>query len=290
MSKTNLPAGGSTLFALAIIAFLVTGGYAADPNKSPDPNASARGKKSVAKALARSPMNTPAPLTVTPPTPPAKRTPASFTRDMSFGEAIDILRNCTTTPLNIVVLWKDIEENAGVYRETPIGLDGVPGLRVRQYIEMLVLSLSGGASAKLGYVVNNGVVTIGTVDSLPAPKRVTRVYDISDLVAEPANYFFPPWALGMGSGGSMMGGGYGPMMGQYGGYGNSMMGQYGGYGSPMMGPYGGYGGGTGVGYGYSPGMSYIATGPVGPTRDAGLSNVVGSVNGRARQSNAIRRR
>jgi len=202
---------------------------------------------------------------------------------MSFGEAIDILRNCTTPPLNIVVLWKEIEENAGVYKDTAIGLDGISGLRVRQYIEMLVLSLSGGASAKLGYVVNNGVVTIGTVDSLPVPKRVTRVYDISDLVAEPANYFFAPWMGGMGFGGAMMGGGgYGPMMGQYGGYGNQMMSPYGGY--------GGYGGGPGVGYGYSPGMSYMATGPYGPTRDAGLSSVVGNVNGRTRQTNAIRRR
>ena len=282
MSKTNLSAGGSILLTLVIIAFPVTAGHAADPNKPPDPNASATGKKSVAKALARSSMTTPAPFAVNTPAPPVKRTPASFTRDMSFSEAIDILRNCTTPPLNIVVLWKEIEENAGVYKDTAIGLDGIPGLRVRQYIEMLVLSLSGGASAKLGYVVNNGVVTIGTIDSLPVPKRVTRVYDISDLVAEPANYFFPPMGFGMGFGS--------PMMGQFGGYGNPMTGQFGGYGNPMMGQSGGYGGGLGGGYGYSPGMSYISTGPYGPTRDAGLSGVVGNVNGRTRQPNAIRRR
>jgi hypothetical protein len=263
MSKTNLSAGGSTPLTLVIIAFLATAGYAAEPNKPPDPNASAAGKKSVAKALARSPVSKPAP--------PAKRTPASFTRDMSFSEAIDILRNCTTPPLNIVVLWKEIEENAGIYKDTAIGIDGIPGLRVRQYLEMLVLSLSGGASAKLGYAVNNGVVTIATIDSLPVPKRVTRVYDISDLVAEPANYFFPPMGFGMGFGGPMMG-------------------QFGGYGGPMMGQFGGYGGGLGGGYGYSPGMSYVSTGPYGPTRDAGLSGVVGSVNGRTRQPNANRRR
>jgi len=271
MSKINLFAGGSTPLTLIIVAFLVAAGYAADPNKPPDPNASAAGKKSVAKALARTSVSTPAPLAVNTPAPPAKRTPASFTRDMSFSEAIYILRNCTTPPLNIVVLWKEIEENAGIYKDTAIGIDGIPGLRVRQYIEMLVLSLSGGASAKLGYAVNNGVVTIGTIDSLPVPKRVTRIYDISDLVAEPANYFFPPMGFGMGFGGPMMG-------------------QFGGYGGPMMGQFGGYGGGPGGGYGYSPGMSYVSTGPYGPTRDAGLSGVVGNANGRTRQPNAIRRR
>jgi hypothetical protein len=131
------------------------------------------------------------------PTPPVKRTPASFTRQMPFGEATDILRNCTTPPLNIVVLWRQLEENAGITKDTAIGIDGVPGLRVGQCLDLLMLSLSAGASAKLGYVVNGGVITIGTVGALPAPKMVTRVYDISDLVSEPARYFLTPIGFGM---------------------------------------------------------------------------------------------
>ena len=76
---------------------------------------------------------------------PAAKSPVSFTPEMSFSEAIDILRNSTTPPLNLVVLWKEIGENAAVYRETPIGIDGLPGLRVRQYLDMLLTSLSAGA-------------------------------------------------------------------------------------------------------------------------------------------------
>lgn len=242
MSKGNLPGNRSTPLALVIIASLVAAAYAADPNAPPDPNASSGAKQPVVKVLVTPP--------VTKPAPPAKRTPASFTRDMSFGEAIDILRNCTTPPLNIVVLWKEVGENAGIYKDTPIGIDGVPGLRVRQYIELLVLSLSGGASAKLGYAVNSGVVTIATTDALPAPKRVTRIYDISDLVSEPARYFFPPPGFGIG------------------------------YGMPMMGQFGGYGGGLGGGYG--PGMSYMSSGPYGPSRDAGLSGMVNNLYGGTR--------
>ena len=142
---------------------------------------------------------------------PAVRRPAIFTQEMPFSEAIEILRRSTTPPLNIVVLWKDIGENAGIYRETPIGIDGIGGLRVRQYLELLMLSLSAGASARLNYTVNRGVVTIATVDSLPRPKYMTRVYDISDLVAPPARYFRRPMAFG--------GMGYGAQMGAMGGYG-----------------------------------------------------------------------
>lgn len=155
---------------------------------------------------------------VSKPTTSAKRTPASFTRDMPFSEAMDILRNSTTPPLNIVVLWREIGENAGIYRETPIGIDGVPGLRTGQYLELLLLSLSGSASAKLGYTVKDGVITVGTTGSLRPSKRVTRVYDVSDLVAEPARYFFVPIAFGgMGYAG-VYGGSYGggPASGMYG--------------------------------------------------------------------------
>jgi len=128
---------------------------------------------------------------------------------MPLSEAVDILRNCTTPPLNIVVLWRSLD-GAGVYRDTPIGLDGLPGLRVRQYLDMLVNSLSAGSLDKVGYTVQGGVVTIGTLAALPAPKFVTRVYDIRDLTAPPANYGLPMMGFGGMYGNPMMGaGGYG---------------------------------------------------------------------------------
>jgi hypothetical protein len=198
--------------ALAMLVLAAATAHAKDPNapaskKDAKPPASTKPQLS-AKSQAVAKLPTPRPPT------PAKRTPASFTREMSFGEAIDILRNSTTPPLNIVVLWKQIEENAGVYRETPIGMDGVPGLRVRQYLELLLLSVSGGNSAKLGYIVHNGVVTVGMADALPAPKRVTRIYDISDLVAPPSRPFLMPMGFGgIGMGSMGYGGTYGPGIG-----------------------------------------------------------------------------
>jgi hypothetical protein len=137
------------------------------------------------------------------PKPPAVRNAASFTLQTPFSEAIDILRNSTTPPLKIIVLWKPLGDSAGVYRDTPIGIDGVAGLRVGQVLDLLMLSLSAGASAKIGYIVDKGVITISTTNALPTPKPVARVYDISDLVAPPARYSLQSMGFGMGYGGPM---------------------------------------------------------------------------------------
>jgi len=111
---------------------------------------------------------------------------------MPLGEAIDILRNATKPPLNIVVYWKDIDANAGIYRDTAIGFDGVAGLRLRQYLELLLLSLSATSPARIDYTVDHGVIVIATAKALPRPRRTTRVYDMSDLVAPPARWSFSP--------------------------------------------------------------------------------------------------
>ncbi len=177
---------------------------------------------------------------------PSLEGPAAFTPDMPFGQAIDILRNSTQPPLNLVVLWREIEENAGVDRNTPIGIDGLHRLRLRQCLEILLTSMSASATTKIGYAVDNGLITIATVDSLPKSKPVTRVYDISDLVAPPSG------SMGFGMIPGMMPGLGGGMFGGYGsGVGNYAPG-YGGYSPGGYGNYGGMSGGYGGMSGYNP--------------------------------------
>ena len=120
---------------------------------------------------------------------------SSLTLNTTFSEAIDLLRNSAEPALRIVVLWRDLSENANVERDTPIRIDGVSGIRLRTGLEILLMSVSG-SFAELGYVVEHGVIIIATKDSLPA-KMMTRVYDISDLVARPAGFGF---GLGFGRG------------------------------------------------------------------------------------------
>ena len=150
--------------------------------------------------------------------------PSNFTPDMPFIEAINILRNTTIPPLNIIVLWKNLEA-ADIYRDTPIGIDGASGVPLRTHLKLLLMSLSAGSSEKLGYVVDGGAIIISTESTLPK-KMKTRVYDITDLVGAPAGAGFIPMGMPFGFGamqfGTMLpmglGGLFGGMM-SYGGAG-----------------------------------------------------------------------
>jgi len=108
--------------------------------------------------------------------------------DTTFSDAIDILRNSTDPPLKIVVLWRDLSENADVEKDTPIYIDGLSGIPLRKGLELLLRAVSSGP-AKLDYAVEGGIIIVGTKDSLPA-KMVVRIYDISYLAARPAAYAF----------------------------------------------------------------------------------------------------
>jgi hypothetical protein len=197
--KNTWAAVRNTMLALGMTALVSVVVHAADPNTA-------------AKSM---PAEVPiVPLSSGGPKSSAPRTSASLTRQTPFGEAIEVLRNSTTPPLKIIVLWKPLGD-AGVYRDMPIGIDGLAGLRVSQCLELLLLSLSAGASAKLGYTVDSGVVTISSVAALPAPRPVIRLYDIPDLVAPPARYSLSSMGFGVGYGGpTAAGGGYAGSLGR----------------------------------------------------------------------------
>jgi hypothetical protein len=146
-----------------------------------------------------------------------------LTPDTSFAEAIDILRNSVRPPLNIVVFWKDLEENADIDGDTSIGIEGLSGITLRKHLELILTSVSTVGDSKVSYVVEDGIVKIATEDSLPKLMS-TRVYDISYLTAPPAQFFNSGgpymfmqnrYGSGMDSG---FGRGYGP--GRDYGYGN----------------------------------------------------------------------
>jgi hypothetical protein len=172
----------------------------------------------------------------------------------TFSQAIEILRNSTSPPLNIAVLWRDLSANASVERDTPIYMEGLSGISLRAGLELLLGAVSSGPE-KLGYVVEGGVIIIATRNSLPV-KRVTRVYDITDIVSQPANYdIYQQYniyqqqismvSMMMSSMGSYGGGGYGVTT--TGGLGGMTGGYRGGY---SGGGYGGMGGYRGMrGYG-----------------------------------------
>jgi len=143
-----------------------------------DPNGTNAAKKTTVKKQAQKqtvPVKKPRPT----------KSPTSFRPEMPLREAIDILRNSTVPPLNIVVLWKDLEDNADITGDTPIGMNGLSGVSLKTCLNLLLMSLSTGGLSELGYTVDGGIIIIATRDSLPK-KMITRVYDISDITAPPS--------------------------------------------------------------------------------------------------------
>jgi hypothetical protein len=103
-----------------------------------------------------------------------------FSRQMPFADAIDQIRNCVDPPLPIAVLWKDLYDNADIDRTTPINMDDISGVSVGAALKLLLAGVSGRYD-QLGYVIDDGVIIIATIESLPNHLK-PRVYDIADLL------------------------------------------------------------------------------------------------------------
>lgn len=115
---------------------------------------------------------------------------SALTLHTTFEEALDVLRNSTEPQLKVVVMWRDLSDNANIEPDTTILIDGVSGIKLRAGLDILLRAVSN-TFAKLGYIVKDGIIIITSKDSLPV-RMQTRVYDISDLVAMPARYGFVP--------------------------------------------------------------------------------------------------
>jgi prepilin-type processing-associated H-X9-DG protein len=101
--------------------------------------------------------------------------------EMAFAEAIEEIKHSVDPPLNIVVMWRVLFNDADIDQTTPINIDAMPAIRLGMALRLLLDSVSGFAD--LGFVVRDGVITISTKESLPAILE-TRVYDISELVSK----------------------------------------------------------------------------------------------------------
>ena len=121
-----------------------------------------------------------------------------LSREMSFSRAIDVLKDAVYPSLKIVVLWRDLYESVAVIEPTTaINMDPISAVPLGAALGRLLDAVSGGLT-DLRYVVQNGIITIATLESLPS-KLETRVYDVTDLLGQPANYGdFQGLGTGMG--------------------------------------------------------------------------------------------
>jgi len=94
-----------------------------------------------------------------------------------LSEAFDIIKNSVDPPLKIVVLWRDLYDNAEIEPTTEINLDGLPAVPLQRGIDSILKAVAGGFGEKIGFVIQDGVITIATVLSLPTTLE-TRVYEV----------------------------------------------------------------------------------------------------------------
>jgi type II secretory pathway component GspD/PulD (secretin)/beta-lactamase regulating signal transducer with metallopeptidase domain len=111
---------------------------------------------------------------------------SDLTPGMSFGEVVEILENSVEPPLQIQPIWKDLLDNAEVEETTPAGMDPLPHIKLRKALEILLTSVSSTGLPKLTYIVDEGVILIGTADVLP-PKMAQSVYKPFVLVKTTAD-------------------------------------------------------------------------------------------------------
>ncbi|MDD5064205.1 MAG: hypothetical protein PHQ35_05530 [Phycisphaerae bacterium] len=112
---------------------------------------------------------------------------SELTPETPFGEAVEMLKHSVNPPLQTFVKWRDLYDNADIDQTTPINMDPISAIPLRKALGLLLEAVSGGF-ANINYIVESGVVTIATAESLP-PVMESRVYDVTDLIGRPADFY-----------------------------------------------------------------------------------------------------
>lgn len=106
---------------------------------------------------------------------------SALSPEMPFTEAIEEIKNSVDPPLQIVVLWRDIYDNAGIEPTTEINMNGLSRVPLHKALSLLLKSVAGSFSDGLGCSIDDGVITIATVASIPRD-MLTMVYQVPGLV------------------------------------------------------------------------------------------------------------
>jgi hypothetical protein len=110
---------------------------------------------------------------------------SSLRSETPFEEALQIISRSLEPRLPIVVFWSDLENNAYVDRNTPIGVEGFGRISAAQGLDTILYSVSG-YGVPLKFTINGGILKVGTVNTLS--KKTTQVYSVADLISPPADY------------------------------------------------------------------------------------------------------
>ncbi|MEN8127262.1 MAG: hypothetical protein ABFR90_05585 [Planctomycetota bacterium] len=108
--------------------------------------------------------------------------------DTPLSEALTILSESVEPRLPLVILWGDLQANAMIEKDTPIGVAGFRKLKLRQALN-IVLHSAAGRGPKLALISGGGILTLRTQQTLPKGMK-PQVYDTRDIMAMPSTAGF----------------------------------------------------------------------------------------------------
>jgi hypothetical protein len=106
--------------------------------------------------------------------------------EMSFEEAVDVLKHSVEPPLQIAVMWNELSDNTEIDRGTPINMEGLPNVKMETALKLLLKAVAGG-SDKLAWKIEDSVIVIGTHMTLEPQQQMAveplSAVDVRDLAA-----------------------------------------------------------------------------------------------------------
>ena len=106
---------------------------------------------------------------------------SALTPEMAFSEALNEIKNSVEPPLQIVVLWRDLNDNLRVEPTTEINMNGLSQVPLHKGLSLLLRTVVDPDEYLLTYSISNGIITIASKASIPRD-MVTVVYDIPGLI------------------------------------------------------------------------------------------------------------
>jgi hypothetical protein len=82
-----------------------------------------------------------------------------------LATAIEVLRKSVDPPLNIAVLWRDVQTNLSVEPTSPINVDGSPKIRLGTALDLLAKGLYNGSATAI-WRIKGDTIVIGTAATL----------------------------------------------------------------------------------------------------------------------------
>ncbi|MCE5187124.1 MAG: hypothetical protein LLF76_13465 [Planctomycetaceae bacterium] len=108
---------------------------------------------------------------------------SSLTSETPLYEALKLISDSLGPHLPMVVFWSDVQNNAFVEKDSPIGVEGFGVISAAQALDSVLYSVSG-YGVPLKFTIKDGILKVGTVRTLS--QRTTEVYSVLDLVSAPS--------------------------------------------------------------------------------------------------------